>query len=363
MNFHLRRLQTINFRNLSSNIINFSPHINCITGENGHGKTNILEAVYLLANRRSFRKNAGFAQYVGVDSERLEVNLSSIISNGIRDCAYTGRLLPYENCWSLDTRRIRKDYPLKAVFISPFDSNTFHTSKTFRRDWFDHHIAMIDPGYKKVLSRYFKALKFKNSLLVTRPKQLDAQLNIIDNELSACIEKITMGRIRFLSQMADEFERIFHCIFSSDHSLEIILKSPFYGKEEREIAKILNNTRLNDKKTGFSSCGVHRDDYLLLFDGFNSFEYCSLGQQKTAFLGLLFAYIQLFRYIYNTFPIVLIDDISGELDRVRWRKLVQFLQDGRFQVLMTTANRNFNEELQLIEDVSLINVKRGVIFQ
>ena len=120
---------------------------------------------------------------------------------------------------------------------------------------------------------------------------------------------------------------------------------------------------LKDKKIGFSSCGTHRDDYLLLFDGFNSFEYCSLGQQKTAFLGLLFAYIQLFRYIYNTSPIVLIDDISGELDMMRWRQLVQFFKNDRFQVLITTANDNFNKELQAIDNVAYINVKRGAIIQ
>ena len=363
MSFHLSKLQAINFRNLSSDIIDFSPHINCITGENGHGKTNILEAVYLLANRKSFRKNTGFAQYVGVDSEKPEIELHSVISDGTHEYAYTGRLLPNEACWSMNTRRIRKDHPLKAVFISPFDSNTFHTHKTFRREWFDHHIAMVYPEYKKILSRYTKALKFKNSLLFTYPGRQEAQLDIIDHELSSCIVKITMARCRFISQIAEGAKNTFYQIFSREHRLEIILNSPFYGKNEQEVITILGNTRPKDKKMGISTCGVHRDDYLLLFDGFNSFEYCSLGQQKMAFLGLLFAYIQLFRYIYNTFPIVLIDDISGELDMDRWKKLVQFLNNGRFQVLITTANSSFNRELEIIDNAAQINVKKGMIIQ
>ena len=248
MSFYLRRLQTINFRNLSNDIIDFSPHINCITGDNGHGKTNILEAVYLLANRRSFRKKAGFAQYVGVDSERLEINLSAVISDGKRDCVYTGKLFPDETNWSMDAHRIRKNYPLKAVFISPFDSNSFHTSKSFRREWFDHHIAMVYPEYKKILSRYFKALKFKNSLLASYRNQSDTELDIIDCEISSCIQKIINGRNRFLSQIKRGFVSTFKKIFSEEHDLQIVLESPFCGKNEQEITKILDENRFKRQK-------------------------------------------------------------------------------------------------------------------
>ncbi|MCY4524849.1 MAG: DNA replication and repair protein RecF [Halobacteriovoraceae bacterium] len=363
MSFRLSKLKTINFRNLSSDIIHFSPHINCITGDNGHGKTNILEAVYLLANRKSFRKNAGFPQYVGLDSEKMEIEISSVLSDGAREFSYSGRILPHEVGWWMDSRKIYREYPLKVILINPFDSNSFHTQKGFRRDWFDHHIGLIDPEYKKVLSRYNKALKFKNSLLFTSPPHIEPQLSIIDRELSSSMEQIADARSRFITQINGCFENIFHQIFSREHRLEIILNSPFYGKNKEEITEILLKNRQKDKIKGISTCGVHRDDYLLFFDGFNSFEYCSLGQQKTAFLGLLFAYVQLFRYTYSTFPIVLIDDISGELDVMRWKRLVQFLKNGSFQVLITTANENFKEELKVIDNVAQINVKRGMIIQ
>ena len=107
--------------------------------------------------------------------------------------------------------------------------------------------------------------------------------------------------------------------------------------------------------------GVHKDDYVLLFDGLNSFDYCSLGQQKMSYLSLLFAYIELFRYKFNAFPIVLIDDVSGELDKFRWKKLVEFLEHSEFQVLITTANEKFKEELEQIQNAKKIYVESGRI--
>jgi DNA replication and repair protein RecF len=105
--------------------------------------------------------------------------------------------------------------------------------------------------------------------------------------------------------------------------------------------------------------GIHRDDYVFHFDGFNSFEYCSLGQQKMSFLSLIFAYIELFRYKYTSYPIVLIDDVSGELDSRRWKNLITYLKDKKFQVMITTANENFRKELESIEESTKFYIENG----
>ena len=101
------------------------------------------------------------------------------------------------------------------------------------------------------------------------------------------------------------------------------------------------------------------DDYLFEFDGYNAYEYCSLGQQKMTFLSLLFAYIELFRYKFRTYPIVLLDDVSGELDERRWRNLISYLQAKKFQVFITTANESFKHELEKIEDSNKIIISDG----
>ncbi|MFN8369980.1 MAG: hypothetical protein U0T83_05085 [Bacteriovoracaceae bacterium] len=107
--------------------------------------------------------------------------------------------------------------------------------------------------------------------------------------------------------------------------------------------------------------GPHVDDFQINFDGINAFDFCSLGQQKMGFLSLLFAYIELFRYKFNSYPIVLIDDVSGELDEVRWTRLVKYLRSRIFQVFITTANKNFKNELEKIEHVKNFLIKSGKI--
>src|SRR5690606_24174314 len=105
------------------------------------------------------------------------------------------------------------------------------------------------------------------------------------------------------------------------------------------------------------------DDYLLLFDDFNAIEFCSLGQQKMSYLSLLFAYIELFRYKFKAFPLVLLDDLSGELDETRWKLLVQFLNRQEFQVLITSANEKFREELDSISNVKNFLIESGNLVQ
>ena len=116
-----------------------------------------------------------------------------------------------------------------------------------------------------------------------------------------------------------------------------------------------------DRVMGVTTYGIHKDDYLLLFDQFLATEFCSLGQQKTSFLSLVFAYISLFRYKFNSFPIVLIDDVSGELDQLRWKNLVEYLERCSFQVLITTANEKFKEELLRIDSAQKLKVEAGIV--
>jgi len=93
----------------------------------------------------------------------------------------------------------------------------------------------------------------------------------------------------------------------------------------------------------------------------NSVDFCSLGQQKMSYLSLLFAYIELFRYKIGSFPIVLMDDVSGELDKSRWENLVQYLGKGKFQTLITTANEAFKNELEKVEGTKKIIVTSGLV--
>lgn len=362
MSFKISKLQVRNFRNLYPDIIDFSPKINCILGENGNGKTNILEAVHFLCTRKSFRKNAGFPQFLGVDGDSPEIYLSSVfLDEDNNKKALSVKMEQSGNTWAVDGHVSKKRELHSCVFINPFDSYSFHTNTTFRRSWFDDHFCMLDKGYKKALSNFQSALKFRNALLSKKPYKFREQIPSIDRELAKSSVQLINYRQHFLSELVPLVSQSFREIFSAEHELVVELDSKWLGLTEEQIIIALSQGLEKDEILGHTKYAVHKDDYTLLFDGFNSLEFCSLGQQKMSYLSLIFAYIEQFKYKYNSFPIVLIDDVSGELDGHRWERLVAYLEKRQFQVLITTANEKFKEELDKIEGARKFTVAGGAI--
>ncbi|WP_417337028.1 DNA replication/repair protein RecF [Halobacteriovorax marinus] len=360
--FKISKLQVTNFRNLQPDIIEFNSGINCILGENGNGKTNILEALHVLSTRKSFRKNTAFPQFLGIDCEQPEIIFSSVfLDEHSNKMSLSAKMDAKTTHWFVDGQPMKRKLDLKLVFINPFDSYAFHNTSSFRRQWMDQHISQIDSNYKKCLSRYNSSLRFRNSLLSKKPAKYLEQIRAIDLELArySCI--LTNTRLKFLSEIESFCTQTFKEIFSEEHLLKITLDSRVIGASEDDIYQMLQERLPKDEIVGHTTYCVHKDDYVLLFDGLNSFEYCSLGQQKMSYLSLLFAYIELFRYNFNSFPMVLIDDVSGELDKNRWQKLINYLERSSFQVLITTANEKFKEELETIHGANKIYVQAGSI--
>jgi DNA replication and repair protein RecF len=361
---HLRisKLQAGNFRNLNSNVIEFGPYINCIFGENGNGKTNILEAIYYLSRRKSFRKNASFPQMLGIDGEKPEISfLSAFVSNENEVLSYSGKLNQEGSEWYLNGKPTKKKLAFPVLFINPFDSYAFHTSSQARRDWVDDQLSTLLPEYAQHLKRFQSALRQRNKLLQERERDCRAQLAALDKPFCQDIFLINQMRRAFLEDINPHLAPAFKSIFCEEHHLELRLESKLAHLSADEVYASFREAQEKDLLAGITRKGPHRDDFVLLFDQFNAFEYCSLGQQKTSYLSLLFAYIELFRYKFTSFPIVLLDDVSGELDQNRWKRLVSYLQETRFQVLITTANEKFKEELEQIQDANKLLVSSGSI--
>ncbi len=353
-------LQVKNFRNLQEEIIKFGPSINCIVGENGNGKTNILEAIYFISTKKSFRKKASFPQILSIDGEKPEIIISSTFIDKNQDSISLSAKVEHKNLnWFINGRPSKKALPFKVVFINPFDSYGFHQEAKARRHFFDYHIGLISDSYKKTLSRYNIAIRQRNALLSQRPYRFLEQILAIDEQLSVDISRLTEGRLSFIKDIAPFLNANFKEMFSEEHTLKISLESKFINKSPPEILELLKNRLPEDEKNKHSSIGSHRDDYLVFLDGLSTFEYSSLGQQKMSYLSLLFAYIEYFRYKFSSYPVLLIDDVSGELDGLRWERLVQYLRKRNFQVFITTANESFKLELEKIEGTNRIKVVSG----
>lgn len=355
----IKKLQTKNFRNLKDNVFEFYPGINCILGENGNGKTNLLEAIHLITNKKSFRKNTSYSQMINIEGENPEIVIQSVFEFSDDLQTYSLRMTDGLEERFLNSKPEKSKTPSSAVFVNPFDSYNFHNSSTFRRQWMDSHISLCDKEYRQILTRFQKSLKFRNTILGIGGKSTSSQLRAIDEQVAEYSAIITEKRYEFLNVLNKFITPTFKAIFSEEHKMELNLESLFTHWDKNKIFDYYRHQEPNDIKAEITQIGIHRDDFIFNFDGLNAFEFCSLGQQKMAFLSLIFAYIELFRYKFTSYPIVLIDDVSGELDSQRWKNLIQYLETKDFQVLITTANEIFGKELEKISISKKFYIKHG----
>jgi DNA replication and repair protein RecF len=357
----VNKLQAQNFRNLESTVFEFVPGINCIFGQNGNGKTNLLEAIHLITNKKSFRKNTSYSQMINIEGGHPDLILQSVFSHEEEKIAYSLRMNDEgdERYWN--NKLEKKKTPATSVFINPFDSYSYHTSSTFRRHWMDSHISLMDPEYKQLLARFQKAIKFRNSVLHFGGKNTSVQLRAIDEQVSEYSALLTTIRVNFLNSLNEFITPTFRAIFAEEHSLQMDLESVFVHWDAKKVYEFYRHQEASDIKAEVTQVGIHRDDFIFSFNGLNAFEFCSLGQQKMAFLSLIFAYIELFRYKFNSYPIVLIDDVSGELDSQRWKNLIQYLETKSFQVMITTANESFGKELERIPASKKFLIEHGTL--
>ncbi|GAB4022722.1 MAG: DNA replication and repair protein RecF [Bdellovibrio sp.] len=358
----IEKLQTQNFRNLSSQVFQFSPHINCIFGQNGNGKTNVLEAIYFLCKRKSFRKKASLPQMLNIDGNDQKIIINGIFSDGdSQPHQLTCTLEQEQNNWFMDSKPFKKRQALSCIFINPFDSYQFYNAASFRRDLIDDLISDLSEGYSTSLNRYDKYLRQRNKLLQTGEYELDRQLDALDSAILEDIEFITKERKKFILEINEYLSPIYRQLFAEDADLKLQIEHSYSGLSKDQIFSIIKSKRERDKSASLTLSGIHKDDALLFYNGLNSAEYCSLGQQKMAFLSLFFAFIELFGYKFESYPLVLLDDVSGELDSNRWGRLVEFLNERKFQVLITTANEKFRESLENIEGANKFYVQQGTI--
>ncbi len=355
----IKKLQAQNFRNLSASVFEFNSGINCIFGQNGNGKTNLLEAVYFLTNKKSFRKNTGFSQMIDIEGGQPQIILQSVFEREGDLTSYSVRIGEELEERFLNNTPEKSKTPSASVFINPFDSYSFHTSSTFRRQWMDSHIGLIDREYKQISGKFLKAIRFRNSVLGMGGRNASNQLRAIDEQVSEYSAILTAKRHDFLNQLNKFITPTFKAVFAEENTLQMDLDSIFVHWDAKKIFDFYRHQESSDIKAQITQVGIHRDDFIFSFNGLNAFEFCSLGQQKMAFLSLIFAYIELFRYKFSSYPIVLIDDVSGELDSRRWKNLIEYLETKNFQVLITTANENFGKELERIPNSKKFFIEHG----
>lgn len=332
----LKNIDIQNFRNLINININFSDKFNIFFGDNGQGKTNIIEAIYLLANMKSFRS--------GNNSDFITFNENKAsISSDIRFSEYNRNYKLIINnegkSYFLDNKKptYLNEYlgSLKAVVFNPEDLNIIKGYPQQRRALLDRAIFLSNSNYLSKILYFNKCLKQRNTILKTNPKYIGAYTDIY---LKSSYE-IYKSRIEFIEKISPYFKNIYSSISNSRETPDIIYtnRDPKFLLEKLTVDLEKNNFR--EVELGQTIYGPHRDDPLFLLNKNSIKKYGSQGQQKSFILAFKAAQILELKNSIGISPILLLDDMTSELDKSRQSFFYDFLLNQHGQVFITSTDK------------------------
>lgn len=346
----LDSLEARNFRNLNGQI-ECGKNLNILFGENGHGKTNWLEAIYLLATTKSF-KTARLQEAIKFDEELAIVrgkvhqgeNIERVLQVALQDNAKT---LSVNDKKETVTRFLGT---LHAVVFNSDEIEIVRGHPEARRKFLDDGIVSIYPPFVQTISDYQRVIRQKNSLLQSAREgefSLEKTAELLapwNEQIVQLATRIHKARIRFVERLNEVLEKK---LFAKEE-IAIRYASSLEGKGDLSDYAALLEERLKlrvqaELVSGHALIGTHRDDLEIFFDGRDLRKYGSSGQQRSALLVLLLAKISVYQLQNAEYPLFLLDDLDAELDYRRIGQLLEFLED-KTQTFATTSKESFVEK-------------------
>lgn len=339
MQVRLSRLSLNQFRNHREAKLELGPQLNCITGPNGTGKTNMLDAVHYLCMCKSYFE-AQDMHNVLHGEEWFMVKGSMISADGVDELSCAVRK-GKRKAFTLN----RKEYDRLAdhvgrypvVMITPYDGQLVLDGSEVRRRFLDGLIAQFDRAYLDSLLRYNRALAHRNLLLKQgEGRALRDAVAPWDEQLIAHGEAVFNVRTAFMGQLVPLLRGHYAGISSGLEEVDLVYSSGVAGHGMREV---LEHHWQRDLSAQYSTGGIHKDDLLFQIDGRPIKRFGSQGQQKTFLIALKLAQFDLTAERAGIKPVLLLDDIFDKIDPARMRHLLQLLGDGRFgQVVVTDTD-------------------------
>ena len=344
-----------NFRNYKAQEIKLDENINVFYGNNAQGKTNILEALYFCAFGRSFRTHKD-AELISFDSDIAKVVVD--FNKAERDKKIEIVLnRKAKKQIKLNGIKINKNSELlgnmNLVIFSPDDIIILKESPASRRKFLDILISQLRPNYAHMLSEYNKVLDNRNAML--KSQRLDG-IEIWNEQLASYAEKICEYRREYIEKISQNIKKITPNLTNDKEMLTIKYKTQFNVKSD--FIDHLNKNLKIDLIRGFTSVGIHRDDFELLVNDRELNLYGSQGQHRTAILALKFAEMEIIKDEVNEKPILLLDDITSELDLERIKLI--FDKISGYQVLITCTDANIIRNFEsLTKNTKLYRIIEG----
>lgn len=361
----IKKLSIVNYKNIRQTQLELSPKINCFIGNNGEGKTNLLDAVYFLSFCHSSFTNVD-SVCITHDEDFFVIEGSYVADNGEPEEIYAGMKRGQKKHF----RRNKKEYKrfsehiglIPLIMVSPSDSILVDGMGEQRRRQMDIVISQYDHPYIEALNRYNKVLQQRNALLKMEEEPDQSLMEIWEQEMASQGEIIYRKRAAFVEELIPVFQEYYQDISGQKEQVSLRYESHC---QRGPLLEVIQRDRFKDRAVGYSLHGIHRDDLEMLIDGYPMKREGSQGQTKTFVLALKLAEFGfLKRTTSQSTPLLLLDDIFDKLDAQRVEQIVKLVSSDRFgQIFITDTNRDHLDKILAHSDgdYRLFDVSGGEI--
>lgn len=359
----IERLSVLNFKNIEEVDLTFSSKMNCFFGDNGMGKTNLLDALYFLSFARNYTNLP--------DSQLIMHNKDFMVLQGYYE---DGDAIEEIYCGAKRRqrkffKRNKKEYSrlsehiglIPLVMIAPADSNLIQGGSEERRKFVDMLISQYDREYLHALIQYNKALFQRNSLLKENSFLETSLFEILEEQMDLYGSLIYQKRIQFVEEFFPIFQQYYNIISRENEKVGFQYNTQLTNLP---LSSLLSSKREKDKILGYTSSGIHKDDFDFLLEGFLIRKIGSQGQNKTYLIALKLAQFMLLVRKGSSSPILLLDDLFDKLDAKRVEQIIQLVAQSDFgQIFITDTNRKYLDEIlrDMQHDYKLFHVENGEI--
>mgnify|MGYP001781940212 CR=1 FL=1 len=360
----LKRISILNYKNLEQAELEFSPKMNCFIGQNGMGKTNLLDAVYYLSFCKS-ATNPIDSQNIRHEGEFFVIQGFYETDQGEPEEVYCG----LKRSQKKQFKRNKKEYNrlsdhigfIPLVMVSPADAELIAGGSDGRRRFMDVVISQYDKEYLDALIRYNKALTQRNTLLKSE-LPVEEELFLVWEEMMAQAgEVVFRKREAFIREFIPIFQS-FYSFISQDRE-KVGLSYDSHARDA-SLLEVLKESRARDQIMGYSLRGVHKDELNMLLGDFPIKREGSQGQNKTYLVALKLAQFDFLKRTGTTVPLLLLDDIFDKLDASRVEQIIKLVAGDSFgQIFITDTNREHLDRIlhKVGSDYKMFRVEQGTV--
>ena len=348
----IKKLKVENFRNLENLDIEFSEGVNIIYGNNAQGKTNIIESIYIFSFGKSFRANKDI-ELLKFDKEYFLSNIEIMKKDRELEMDFGFDKLSNKKMIKVNGVIQKKISDiigkLNVVVFKPEDIKIVTDAPSVRRKYIDYLISSISKGYLENITKYKKVLEERNNLLKEIKVKLKGNrvlekndedfLDVYDKLLSKLNCEIYNERKRVIEKLNNYIYGI-HLKLTESYINNEKLHIKYVSNVEEDIQKMYNDlikSRLNDINKGYTSFGIHRDDYIISINSLEVSIYGSQGQKKSSIISLKLSELKVIEEVIGEKPVLLLDDYMSELDERRRLKFLDIIED--IQIVITTTHK------------------------